>query len=254
MVSTKLIANAESAATFLTLMGNEKRLLIMSYLIDGEMSVGAIAEKVALSQSALSQHLAKLQGARPCRDPPRPADDLLFLQVRRRARSACARWTAFSATAICPRWQRVCAAPGLDLRLRSLLTSLTIFAGRGIDGSDPDRRRARSARRRLSRHPRARSRPAGMAASSPKARWCWTCCCRPDASRPNRCWFSKTGWPGSTTSLRKAPADLPVYVATSDVMDAIAGFHMHRGILAIGRKRRRRSRAEACSTPCLRTR
>ncbi|BAB49845.1 TrmH family RNA methyltransferase [Mesorhizobium japonicum] len=36
--------------------------------------------------------------------------------------------------------------------------------------------------------------------------------------------------------LHKAPADLPVYVVTSAVMDAIAGFHMHRGILAIGRK------------------
>ncbi|MER8437427.1 metalloregulator ArsR/SmtB family transcription factor [Mesorhizobium sp. M1312] len=61
MVSKKLIANAESAAAFLTLMGNEKRLLIMIYLADGEMSVGAIAEKVLLSQSALSQHLAKLR-------------------------------------------------------------------------------------------------------------------------------------------------------------------------------------------------
>ncbi|MER9654285.1 RNA methyltransferase [Mesorhizobium sp. M0152] len=36
--------------------------------------------------------------------------------------------------------------------------------------------------------------------------------------------------------LRKAPGDLPVYVASGAVMDAIAGFHMHRGILAIGRK------------------
>ncbi|TJW70145.1 MAG: transcriptional regulator, partial [Mesorhizobium sp.] len=60
MISSKLVANAESAAAFLTLMGNEKRLLIVSYLIEGEMSVGAIAEKVQLSQSALSQHLAKL--------------------------------------------------------------------------------------------------------------------------------------------------------------------------------------------------
>ncbi|RUU00457.1 RNA methyltransferase [Mesorhizobium sp. USDA-HM6] len=34
--------------------------------------------------------------------------------------------------------------------------------------------------------------------------------------------------------LRKAPADLPVYVAKGEVMDRIAGFHMHRGILAIG--------------------
>ena len=61
MISNRLIANAESAAAFLTLMGNEKRLLIVAYLIDGEMSVGAIAEKVQLSQSALSQHLAKLR-------------------------------------------------------------------------------------------------------------------------------------------------------------------------------------------------
>jgi tRNA G18 (ribose-2'-O)-methylase SpoU len=36
--------------------------------------------------------------------------------------------------------------------------------------------------------------------------------------------------------LHKAPAELPVYVVTSAVMDTIAGFHMHRGILAIGRK------------------
>lgn len=61
MVSKRLLENAEDAATFLTLMGNEKRLVIMSHLLEGEMSVGAIAEKVALSQSALSQHLAKLR-------------------------------------------------------------------------------------------------------------------------------------------------------------------------------------------------
>ncbi|AZO53221.1 MULTISPECIES: RNA methyltransferase [unclassified Mesorhizobium] len=36
--------------------------------------------------------------------------------------------------------------------------------------------------------------------------------------------------------LRKAGGDLPVYVVAGAVMDAIAGFHMHRGILAIGRK------------------
>ncbi|WP_095201985.1 TrmH family RNA methyltransferase [Mesorhizobium carmichaelinearum] len=41
---------------------------------------------------------------------------------------------------------------------------------------------------------------------------------------------------GLNDILHKAPADLPVYVVTTTVMDAIAGFHMHRGILAIGRK------------------
>lgn len=39
---------------------------------------------------------------------------------------------------------------------------------------------------------------------------------------------------GLEAVLRKAPADFPVYVAKGDVMDRIAGFHMHRGILAIG--------------------
>ena len=34
--------------------------------------------------------------------------------------------------------------------------------------------------------------------------------------------------------LRKAPPDFPVYVAAGEVMDRIAGFHMHRGILAVG--------------------
>ncbi|GAA4118742.1 metalloregulator ArsR/SmtB family transcription factor [Aminobacter aganoensis] len=61
MKPKKLTANAEAAASLLTLMGNEKRLMIMSHLLDTEMSVGAIAEKVSLSQSALSQHLARLR-------------------------------------------------------------------------------------------------------------------------------------------------------------------------------------------------
>ena len=62
MASDKLIADTEAAAAFLALMANEKRLAILSHLIDDELSVGTIAERVALSQSALSQHLAKLRG------------------------------------------------------------------------------------------------------------------------------------------------------------------------------------------------
>ena len=61
MVSKKLLDNAGPATEFLTLISNEKRLAIMSHLLDGEMTVGAIAGKVSLSQSALSQHLAKLR-------------------------------------------------------------------------------------------------------------------------------------------------------------------------------------------------
>lgn len=34
--------------------------------------------------------------------------------------------------------------------------------------------------------------------------------------------------------LASFPADIPVYVADSAVLDAIAGFHLHRGVLALG--------------------
>jgi tRNA G18 (ribose-2'-O)-methylase SpoU len=44
---------------------------------------------------------------------------------------------------------------------------------------------------------------------------------------------------GLTATLNRAPAGLPVYAATAAVMDAIAGFHIHRGILALGRRRPR---------------
>ena len=43
--------------------------------------------------------------------------------------------------------------------------------------------------------------------------------------------------PGLADTLRLAPASMPVFAAPQAVMDAIAGFHIHRGILAIGRKR-----------------
>jgi DNA-binding transcriptional ArsR family regulator len=62
MVSKKLLDNAEAAAEFLSLISNEKRLAILALLLRGEMTVGTIADKVSLSQSALSQHLAKLRG------------------------------------------------------------------------------------------------------------------------------------------------------------------------------------------------
>ena len=36
--------------------------------------------------------------------------------------------------------------------------------------------------------------------------------------------------------LERLPAEVPVHTAPQDVLDAIAGFHLHRGILALGRK------------------
>lgn len=42
---------------------------------------------------------------------------------------------------------------------------------------------------------------------------------------------------GMADTLAEKPADAPLYVADQATMDAIAGFHIHRGILAIGAKR-----------------
>lgn len=39
---------------------------------------------------------------------------------------------------------------------------------------------------------------------------------------------------GMESLLELIPEEVPVYVASAPVIDAIAGFHMHRGILAIG--------------------
>lgn len=57
----KLSRKADDAASLLLAMSNAKRLLILCKLVSGEMSVNALAEDVGLSQSALSQHLAKLR-------------------------------------------------------------------------------------------------------------------------------------------------------------------------------------------------
>ncbi|MEJ5019985.1 metalloregulator ArsR/SmtB family transcription factor [Ochrobactrum vermis] len=56
-----LIQNVDQAADFLSALANNKRLLILCKLLHNEMSVGALAKAIDLSQSALSQHLAKLR-------------------------------------------------------------------------------------------------------------------------------------------------------------------------------------------------
>lgn len=61
MVSKQLVDNSDMVAEFLSAIGNGKRFAIMCHLLGGELAVGEIAERVDLSQSALSQHLAKLR-------------------------------------------------------------------------------------------------------------------------------------------------------------------------------------------------
>lgn len=57
----QLEANASKAAAFLRVMANEKRLMVLCQLVDGEKSVSELLDGSDLSQSALSQHLAKLR-------------------------------------------------------------------------------------------------------------------------------------------------------------------------------------------------
>jgi DNA-binding transcriptional ArsR family regulator len=53
--------NADAAARLLKTLANDQRLRVLCFLFDEELSVGEINERVELSQSALSQHLAKLR-------------------------------------------------------------------------------------------------------------------------------------------------------------------------------------------------
>ncbi|MFN7012624.1 MAG: TrmH family RNA methyltransferase, partial [Allorhizobium sp.] len=41
---------------------------------------------------------------------------------------------------------------------------------------------------------------------------------------------------GVADLLAAFPEDVPIYVAEAAVLDAIAGFHLHRGVLALGRR------------------
>lgn len=59
--SNAMRAHADDAAQLLKALANEKRLLILCLLADGERSVGELNNRVDLSQSALSQHLAVLR-------------------------------------------------------------------------------------------------------------------------------------------------------------------------------------------------
>jgi DNA-binding transcriptional ArsR family regulator len=52
---------AGKAAGLLRVLANEHRLLILCQLAGGEKSVGELVAAVALSQSAVSQHLARLR-------------------------------------------------------------------------------------------------------------------------------------------------------------------------------------------------
>jgi DNA-binding transcriptional ArsR family regulator len=57
-----LASKAEEAETFLKSVANRHRLMILCELHRGECAVGELQERIGLSQSSLSQHLARLRG------------------------------------------------------------------------------------------------------------------------------------------------------------------------------------------------
>jgi ArsR family transcriptional regulator, virulence genes transcriptional regulator len=67
-------AHAAEAAQLLKALGNEQRLHILCNLLDGPLSVGELNQRLDLSQSALSQHLALLR-------------EMEFVETRREAQT-----------------------------------------------------------------------------------------------------------------------------------------------------------------------
>lgn len=57
----KMENNSPQVVTLLKAIANKRRLFILCLLLNEELSVGELSDKLALSQSALSQHLAWLR-------------------------------------------------------------------------------------------------------------------------------------------------------------------------------------------------
>jgi len=52
---------ADQASALLKTLGHPGRLMILCNLVEGERSVGNLADELEISQSALSQHLARMR-------------------------------------------------------------------------------------------------------------------------------------------------------------------------------------------------
>jgi DNA-binding transcriptional ArsR family regulator len=60
---SQFAAKAGEAAALLKALAHESRLMVLCQLLESEHSAGALQESSGLSQSALSQHLARLREA-----------------------------------------------------------------------------------------------------------------------------------------------------------------------------------------------
>jgi len=59
--ASEMQAHAAEAAGLMKALGNESRLMVLCMLIEGEQSVSDLNDMIPLSQSALSQQLARLR-------------------------------------------------------------------------------------------------------------------------------------------------------------------------------------------------
>jgi len=64
MTHDEMSETAEKASELLRVLSNQKRLLILCKLSEGERSVNELQEETGLGQSTVSQQLAKLRGER----------------------------------------------------------------------------------------------------------------------------------------------------------------------------------------------
>lgn len=55
---------AERASALMKILSHADRLMILCHLSEGEQSVGKLAETLQISQSSLSQHLARMRSER----------------------------------------------------------------------------------------------------------------------------------------------------------------------------------------------
>lgn len=75
---------------------------------------------------------------------------------------------------------------------------------------------------------------ADAAISWPRAPSCWATRRAPAGTGSIRCWSPNQGSPVFPASWSACPPDIPVYVGAPDLLNRVAGFHIHRGILAHG--------------------
>lgn len=60
-MTVKIGADHQKVGEFLRSIANPRRLTILTLLVEGELPVGELATRLGLSQSAVSQHLARLR-------------------------------------------------------------------------------------------------------------------------------------------------------------------------------------------------